>query len=72
LDNPIVSKEDGAADNESDIECITAIKDPECLEQQELCAAPNVPGLVRPTPKSNSQCENVLVTVNALELRRNT
>jgi len=34
-------------------------------------AAPKVPGLVRPTRKSYRQAEKVLVTVNAVETRRN-
>ena len=34
-----------------------------------MSAAPNVPGLVRPTRKSKVQAEKVLVTVNAVETR---
>jgi len=71
LDNPNDSEEDCAADNESDIEHNNGIEDPECPEQQDVSAAPNVPGLVRPTRKSQSQAEKVLVTVNAVETRRN-
>jgi hypothetical protein len=37
-----------------------------------LSAAPNMPGLVWPTRKSKWQSENVLVSVNAVETRRNT
>jgi hypothetical protein len=71
LDNPIVIEEDYAADNESKIEHNNGIKDPECAEQQDMSATPNVPGLVRPTRKSKRQAETVLVTVNAVETQRN-
>jgi len=71
LDNPNDSEDDCAADNESDIGPNNGTEDPECPEQQDLSAAPNVPGLVRPTRKSKRQAEKVLVTVNAVETRRN-
>jgi len=71
LDNPNDSEEDCAAADESDIEHNNGIEDPECPEQQDVRAAPNVPGLVRPTRKSKRQAEKVLVTVNAVETRRN-
>jgi hypothetical protein len=71
FDTPKDSKEDCAADDDSDIEHNNCIEDPECPEQQDVSAAPNVPGLVRPTRKSNRQAEKVLVTVNAVETRRN-
>ena len=71
LDNPNDSEEDCAADDDSDIEHNNCIEDPECPEQQDVCAAPNVPGLVRPTRKSKRQAEKVLLTVNAVETRRN-
>jgi len=71
LDNPNDSKDDCAADDESDIGPNNGIEDPECPEQQDVSAAPNVPGLVRLNRKSNRQAEKVLVTVNAVETRRN-
>jgi len=71
LDNPDDSEEDCAADDESDIEHNNGIEDPECPEQRDVSAAPNVPGLVRPTRKSKRQDEKVLVIVNAVETRRN-
>jgi len=71
LHNPNDSEEDCAADDESDIEHNNGIKDPQCPEQQDVSAAPNVPGLVRPTRKSKRQAEKVLVTVNTVETRRN-
>jgi len=71
LDNPNDSEEDCAADDESNIEHNNGIEDPECPEQQDVSAAPNVPGLVRPTRKSKRQAEMVLVMVNAVETRRN-
>jgi len=71
LDNPNDSEEDCAADDESDIEPNTGIDDPECPEQQDVCAAPTVPRLDRPTRKSKRQAEKVLVTVNGVETWRN-
>jgi len=71
LDDPNVSKDDCAADDESDIGPNNGIEDPECPEHQDVSAAPNVPRLVRPTRKSKRQAEKVLVTVNAVETRRN-
>jgi hypothetical protein len=71
LDNPNYNAEDCAADDDSDIEHNNCIEDPECPEQQDVCAAPNVPGSVRPTQKSKRKAEKVLMTVNAAETRRN-
>jgi hypothetical protein len=71
LDNPYHRAEGCGADEASDIEHNNCIKDPECPEQQDVSAAPNVPGLVWPTRKSKRQAEKVLVTVNAAETRRN-
>jgi len=71
LDNPNDSEEVCAAADESDIEHNNGIEDPECPEQQDVSAAPNVPGLVWLTRKSKRQAEKVLVTVNAVETRRN-
>jgi len=72
LDKRNDSEEDCAADDDSDIEHNNCIEDPECPEQQDVSAAPNVPGLVRLTQKSKRQAEMVLITVNAAETRRNT
>jgi len=52
LDNPNDSEEDCAAADDSDIEHNNCIEDPECPQQQDLSAAPNVPRLVRPTRQS--------------------
>jgi len=71
LDNPNDSEYDLMADCESDIVPNNGIEDAECPEQQDVSATPNVPGLVWPTRKSKRQAENVLVTVNAIETRRN-
>jgi hypothetical protein len=48
-----------------------SIENPEYLEQRDVSAAPNVPRLIQPTQKSNRQAEKVLMTVNAIETRRN-
>jgi hypothetical protein len=71
LDNPNDREEDCAVDDDSDIEHNNYIQDPVCPEQQDVSAAPNVPGLVWLTWKSTRQAEKVLVTVNAAETRRN-
>ena len=72
LDNPNHTKDGWAADIDSDIEQGNGIEDLECPEQRDVSATPNVPGLIRPTQKSKRQAEKVLVTVNAIETRRNT
>jgi hypothetical protein len=71
LHNPNDSEEDCAADDDSDIEHNNCIEDPECPEQQDVSAMPNLPRLVRPTRKSKRQADKVLMTVNAAETRRN-
>jgi hypothetical protein len=71
FDNPNDSEEDCAADDDSDIECHNCIEDPERPAQQDVSTAPNVHGLVRPKRKSKRQAEQVLVTFNAAETRRN-
>jgi len=71
IDNSNAREDDCAADVETDIEQDNRIEDPECLQQREVSAAPNVPGLIRPTPQSKRQAEKVLMTVNAIEMRRN-
>jgi hypothetical protein len=57
-------------DDESNVEHNNSIEDPECSEQQDLSATPNLPGLVLPTCQSKRQAETLLVTVNAVETRR--
>jgi hypothetical protein len=71
LDNPIDSKEVCAVDDESNIQHNNGIKDPECPVQPDVSAAPNVTRLVWPTRKSKRQAEKILLTVNAVETRRN-
>jgi len=70
LDNPNESKDDCDADNESDVELENCFEDPECREQREVCATPNIPGLIRPIGRSQKRTEKGLVTVNATETRR--
>jgi len=72
LDSPNDSEDDCAADDESDIGPNNGIEDPECPGQQDVSAAQNVPALLRPTRKSKRQAEKVLMTVIAVETRRNT
>jgi len=70
LDNPNESKDDCDADNESDVERENCFEDPECPEQRDVCAAPNIPGLLRPIGMTKKRTEKGLVTVNATETRR--
>jgi len=70
LDNPNGSEDDFERDNESDVNVDNCFKDPECPEERDVCAAPNVPGLIRPTQRSKKKIEKVLVSVNATETRR--
>ena len=71
LDNSNDSEDDCAVEGEFDIEQGKSIEDPEWPEQRDVSAAPNVPGLIRLTRRSNVQAETVLMTVNAIETRRN-
>jgi len=71
LDNPNDSEDDCVADLESDMEEDNSIEDLECPEQVNMNAVPNVPELIRPTRRSNRQAGKVLMTVNAIEIRRN-
>jgi hypothetical protein len=59
LDNPNDSEEDCSSEDDSEIEHINCIEDPECPEQQDLSAARKVAELVRPTRKSKRQAEKV-------------
>jgi hypothetical protein len=69
LDNPNDSEDDCAADDVSDIEHNNGIEDLEFPEHQDVNAARNVTRLVQPTWKSKKQTEQVLVMVNAIEMR---
>jgi hypothetical protein len=46
IDDRNDSEDDGAVDVECDIEQENSINDPECPEQQDVSAAPNVPRLI--------------------------
>jgi hypothetical protein len=71
MDNPNDSEDDCTADNKSDMEQNNAIEGPVCPEQQDVSAMPNVPRLIRPIRMMKRQAQNSLVTVNAIETRRN-
>jgi hypothetical protein len=71
LDDPTDSKDDCAADIESDIMQDNGIKHLEGPEQRNLSAAPYVAGLLPPTRKSKTQSVNLLVMVNGIKMRRN-
>jgi len=65
------SEGDSRVDVESDIEQDNSIEDPDSRQQQDVSAAPNIPGLIRPTQQSKREVAKVLMTVNAIETRRN-
>jgi len=59
------------ADIQSGIEQDNCIHDPEYPVQMDVRTATNVPGLIRPTRESKGKAEMVLMTVNAIEMKRN-
>ena len=63
--------DDCVGDVESHIEQVQATKDPECPEQWDVIAAPNVPRMFRPTRMSRRQPEKRDVTAIAIETWRN-
>jgi len=71
LDSPHDSEDDCAADFEPHTEQDNGIEDAQCSEPQDVIAAPIVLRLSRPTRKSKREAEKVLMTVNAIETRRN-
>jgi hypothetical protein len=71
LDNPNDSEDDCAADVQSEMEQDSSRKDSESPEQRDESFTPNISVLIQPTWKSKRQAEKVLVTVNAMETRRN-
>ena len=70
LDNPYDSKDNCAADVEPYIEQDNSIYYTEYPEQLDVSASPNVPGFILPTRKLKRQAEKVLMTINAIETRR--
>jgi len=69
--NPKMSEDDWEADDESDLEQDNIIEDPETPAQPDVCASPNIPGLIRPSRRSNYKAEKLIMTVSAMEMRRN-
>jgi len=71
LDNPNNSEVDCETDDESYMVPYHGIKASESSEHWVVRAAPIVPGLIRPTQRSIKQAEKGLITVSAMETRRN-
>jgi hypothetical protein len=71
LENPNDSKENYAAEVESEIKQANSIDDAHCREQRNVSAMPNVSRLILPTRKAKRQVERLLVTVNGVETGRN-
>jgi len=71
LDNPYDSENNCVAEVEYDIEQDNGIKDQKSPGQWNVSAAPNIPPLIGPIQRSKRQAEELLMTVNAIETRRN-
>jgi len=71
LDHPNKSKDNCDVDAESEIELGNSIKASERPEHRIVRAAGYGPGIIRPTRRSMKQAEKRLVTVGAMETRRN-
>jgi hypothetical protein len=72
LENAHDGEQHCTADDECAIEPNNGIEDPEYPEQQDVITAPNVPRLLWQMPKSKRQAEMLLLTLNAVEMLRNT
>jgi hypothetical protein len=71
LGNPNNSEDDWEADNESDMELDNGSEESETPELQNVSAAPNVSGSIRPILQSKKKVQKELLTVNLMETRRN-
>ena len=71
LDDPNDSEDNWEADNESDMELDNSSENSESTEQCNVCAAPNVPGLIQRIRRSKKKTEMMLMTVNIMDTRRN-
>ena len=71
LNNPNDSEDDWEADNESDIELDNGTEESETPALQNVSAAPNVLGLIRPILRSKKMVKKALLMVNIMETRRN-
>jgi len=71
LDNPNNSKDNWKADNKSYMELDKGSEDSETLEQRNVSATQNVPGLIRPIQWAKKKIEKALMTINIMETRRN-
>jgi hypothetical protein len=71
LHNSNESEDDWKADNESDIELDKGSENSESLEQRNVSAVLNVPGLIRPIHRTKKKVEKSLITVNIMETRIN-
>jgi len=65
------SEQDWEADNESEIELDNGVRDSETQGQWDMSVTLNVPALIRPTWRSNTKAEKVLMAVSTMETRRN-
>ena len=72
LDKPNNSDDKWQADNESDMALDNGSEDSETLEQRNVSAAPNVPGLIRPIRRSKIEVETALMMFSIMDTRRNS
>jgi len=71
LDDPNDSEDDWQADTESDMELDNGSEESETPALQNVSAAPNVLGLIRPILRSKKMVKKALLMVNIMETRRN-
>jgi len=70
LDYPNESEDNCEADDEFNVELDNCFEHPECPEQRDVSAAPNVPGSIRPTWRSKKRTDKGFMTFNATEPER--
>jgi len=71
LDNPNYSEDNWETDNESDMDVDSGVEDPESPALRDVSATRHIPGMIRPTRRSNWQVGKVLMTGNKMETKRN-
>jgi len=70
MDNPNGSQYCLEGDDEYDVEQANGLDDPQSPETRNVSGATNVAQLIRPTPRSNRNAQNLFMTVNTMETRR--
>jgi hypothetical protein len=71
VDNPDDSEDNWEADNESEMELDNGSNYSDTLEQRNVSATSNVPGLIQLIWQGKKKLEKALMTVNIMETRWN-